>query len=149
MRPKAGERPDVTRAVRRGTSRWLRRAGFALAHEFTFASGRRADILALAPDNDLWIVEVKSCLADFRTDLKWPDYDDWCDALAFAVAPDFPVGLIPDEVGLILADAYGGEMIRPPIRRPLAPARRRALTLGFARLASARLMLLEDPAFEG
>lgn len=142
-------RPDVTRAVRRGATRCLRAAGFATAHEFTFASGRRADILALAPDNDLWIVEVKSGLADFRADLKWQDYDDWCDALAFAVSADFPMELIPDDVGLIVADAFGGEILRPPPRRPLAPARRRAVTLGFARLAASRLMLLDDPGFEG
>ncbi len=147
MKPLAGVRPEITRSVRRGAARCLRQAGFALAHEFGLSCGRRADILGLAPDNDLWIVEVKSGLADFRADLKWPDYDDWCDALAFAVADDFPMELIPDEVGLIVADAYGGEIVRAPSRRPLAPARRRAVTLGFARLASQRLMSLEDPEF--
>lgn len=148
MRLAAGVRPEITRSVRRGAARCLRQGGFALAHEFTFASGRRADILALAPDNDLWIVEVKSGLDDFRCDLKWPEYDDWCDALAFAVAADFPLDLIPEPIGLIVADAYGGEIVRPPERRALAPARRRTLTLGFARLASLRLMSLEDPDFE-
>lgn len=142
-------RPAQTRAVRRGATRCLRQSGFVVAHEFTLASGRRADILALGPDNDLWIVEVKSGLEDFRADLKWPEYDDWCDALVFAVSTDFPLDRIPPQVGLIVADAFGGELLRTPDRRPLAPARRRAVTLGFARLASQRLMAIEDPEFEG
>jgi hypothetical protein len=142
-------RPDMTRAVRRGAVRCLRQAGFVTVHEMTFASGRRADIVALKPDNDIWIIEVKSGLADFRADAKWADYADYCDALAFAVAPDFPAELIPEPVGLIVADPFGGEIIRPPQRLPLAPARRKAVTLAFARLGAVRLMNLEDPDFEG
>ncbi len=141
-------RPDVTRDVRRGAARWLRQAGFAVTHEMTFASGRRADIVALSPGNDIWIVEVKSGVADFRADAKWPDYGDYCDCLAFAVAPDFPMEMIPDGVGLLVADAFGGELIRPPPRLAMAGARRRAVTLAFARLAAWRLMAFDDPGFE-
>jgi hypothetical protein len=140
-------RPDMTRAVRRGALRCLRALGFVTAHEMSFASGRRADIVALSPGNDIWIIEVKSGLADFRADAKWPDYHDYCDALAFAVAPDFPQELIREPVGLIVADQFGGELIRPPGRVALAPARRRAVTLAFARLAAQRLMQVEDPDF--
>jgi hypothetical protein len=142
-------RPDITRAVRRGAVRALRQLGFAAAHELTFPSGRRADIVALKPDNDIWIIEVKSGLADFRADLKWSGYEDYCDALVFAVSADFPAELIPAHVGLLVADGFGGELIRAPERRALAPARRKAVTLAFARAAASRLMLLDDPDFAG
>lgn len=144
----APSRPEITLGVRRGATRHLRQAGFAVAAEMTFPSGRRADLVALGPTQDIWIVEVKSGLADFRADLKWTEYADYCDALAFAVGPDFPVELIPDPVGLIIADAFGGALIRAPERFPMAPARRKAVTLAFARLVAGRLMGLEDPGFD-
>lgn len=142
-------RPDITQGIRRGTTRFLRQAGFAVVGEMTFASGRRADLVALKPNHEIWVIEIKSGLADFRADSKWPDYSDYCDALAFAVAPDFPQALIPHPIGLVVADAFGGELLREPARTPLAPARRKALTLAFAQLAASRLMRLEDPDFEG
>jgi hypothetical protein len=141
-------RPAITLAVRRGATRFLRTAGYAVINEMTFASGRRADLVALKANHDIWIIEVKSCIADFRVDAKWHEYADYCDALAFAVAPDFPVDLIPAHVGLIIADGYGGELVRAPQRLALAPARRKAVTLAFAQLAAGRLMRLDDPDFE-
>ena len=140
-------RPDVTCAVRRGATRLLRQAGFVVASEMTFPSGRRADLVALRPNHDIWIIEVKSGLADFRADQKWSAYADYCDALAFAVPESFPAELIPPEIGLIVADGFGGEMLREPLRSPLAPPRRKAVTLAFAQLVSARLMAIEDPDF--
>jgi hypothetical protein len=140
-------RPETTIAVRRGATRLLRTAGFVTAAEMTFPSGRRADIVALKPNHDVWIVEVKSGLADFRADMKWSEYADYCDALCFAVPIGFPFELIPEPVGLIVADAFGGEMLRAPQRAPMAPARRKAVILAFAQLAAGRLMYLEDPDF--
>ena len=140
-------RPDITLAVRRGATRYLRQAGFVVATEMRFASGRRADLVALGPNHDIWVVEVKSGVADFRSDTKWQDYADYCDGLAFAVPGDFPLAMIPEHVGLIMADGYGGELLRPPARLTLAPQRRKAVTLAFARLVAARLMSLEDPGF--
>jgi hypothetical protein len=93
------------------------------------------------------IVEVKSSIEDWRADLKWPDYLDWCDQLYFAVPVDFPQALIPEEIGLIVADAYGGEILRHPPMRGLASARRKSLLIDCARLASERLARLEDPDF--
>lgn len=139
-------RPDITRAVCRGAARHLREHGYAVVKEMTFANGRRGDIVALSPSGELLVVEVKSGLADYRIDGKWPDYRDYCDAFLFAVAPDFPQEILPDDVGLIIADAYGGALIREAPRHPLAPARRKALTIAFGRLAAARLALIEDPA---
>ena len=140
-------RPEVTCAVRRGATRMLRQAGFVVASEMSFASGRRADLVALRPNHEIWIIEVKSGLADFRADRKWSAYADYCDALAFAVPENFPAELIPPHVGLIVADGFGGEMLRQPSLSPLAPSRRKALTLAFAQLVAARLMTIEDPDF--
>ncbi|MBV9567589.1 MAG: MmcB family DNA repair protein, partial [Hyphomicrobiales bacterium] len=108
-------RPEVTLAVTRGAMRCLRALGYSVLSEVVLASGRRADILALAPHGRILIVEVKSGLEDWRTDGKWTDYGAYCDALAFAVATDFPTDVLPSELGLIVADAYGGAVIREPI----------------------------------
>lgn len=138
-------RPEITRNVCRGAARHLRERGYATVTEMTFANGRRGDIVALSPAGELLVVEVKSGLADYRIDGKWPDYRDYCDGFLFAVAPEFPTEILPEDVGLIVADAYGGELVREAPRHPLAPARRKVLTIAVARLLSARLSLLEDP----
>ncbi|MGE0023461.1 MAG: MmcB family DNA repair protein, partial [Hyphomicrobium sp.] len=106
---------------------------------------RRADVVGLAPDGGLWIVEIKSCLEDFRSDQKWPEYREFCDRLFFAVGPDFPREILPEEAGLMIADRYGGEIVRaaPELRLP-AP-RRKAMTLRIARASSSRLSILLDP----
>ena len=92
---------------------------------------------------------MKSCLDDLRVDTKWPEYRDYSDALFFAVAPGFPHGLLPTDTGLIFADRYGGEIVReaPPTR--LAGARRKAMTLRFARAAAFTLQMLADPGANG
>lgn len=138
-------RPDITRIVCRGAGRHLRERGFAIVKEMTFANGRRGDIVALSPSGELLVVEVKSGLADYRIDGKWPDYRDYCDGFLFAVAPEFPIEVLPADVGLIIADAYGGHLMREPPRHPLNAARRKALTIAFARLAALRLHGAEDP----
>jgi hypothetical protein len=138
-------RPEITRAVCRGASRHLRERGYAVVKEMTFANGRRGDIVALSPSGELLVVEVKSGIEDYRVDGKWPDYRDYCDGFLFAVAPEFPREILPEDVGLIVADAFGGELLREPPRHQLAPARRKMLTIAFARLAAGRLALLEDP----
>ncbi len=141
-------RPEITSAVTRGAMRCLRALGYSVLPEVVLASGRRADILALAPHGRLLIVEVKSGLDDWRTDAKWSDYAAYCDALAFAVATDFPSEVLPADLGLIVADAYGGAVIREPIETPLQPARRRAMLMRFAALAADRLQALVDPITE-
>lgn len=138
-------RPEITRAVCRGASRHLRERGFAVVKEMTFANGRRGDIVALSPAGELLVVEVKSGIEDYRVDGKWPDYRDYCDGFFFAVAPEFPREILPEDVGLIVADAWGGELLREAPRHPLAPARRKMLTIAVARLAAVRLAGIEDP----
>jgi hypothetical protein len=139
-------RPDTTLAVTRGAARLLRAAGYAVICEMPLATGRRLDIMALSPAGDLLAIEVKSGREDFTVDRKWPEYRDWCDGFAFAVAPDFPLELLPEDAGLLVADAYGGEWLREAPRHALAPARRKAVTIAFARLAALRLHGLDDPA---
>jgi hypothetical protein len=133
------------RAVRRGTQRLLRSLNFESLSEVSLANGRRADVLAVGRDGETWIIEIKSSIADFRTDQKWHEYREYCDALLFAVAPDFPSEILPTDAGLILADAYAGELVRAAPRHPLTPARRKALMLSFARTAATRLLARIDP----
>jgi hypothetical protein len=138
-------RPEITIAVCRGACRAMRQAGHAVLLEMPLPDGRRADIFAVARDGGLVIVETKSSIEDWRVDDKWPDYLNWCDMLYVAVPIDFPQELIPEDVGLIVADAYGGEILRHPPRRPVAGARRKSLLIDYARLAADRLSRHDDP----
>lgn len=140
-----GRQSPTAAAVQRGVCRMLRAAGFAAVCEFPLASGRRADVLALDLKGSILIVEIKSSPADYRSDSKWPEYRDYCDQLYFAIPPEMPKELIADDAGLIVADAWGAEILRHPGGHLLAPARRKALTLRFARLAALRLHSLNDP----
>jgi len=137
---------DVPKELARGVARALAQRGFAILVEVPLANGRRADLLALGRDGSLLIVEVKSSVADFRSDRKWPDYREFCDRLAFAVPAHFPQPLIPEDCGLIVADPFGALILREGAARRLAAARRKALTLRFARIAAARMQRLVDPA---
>ena len=131
-------RPQTTLAVTRGTARLLVDLGYAPLAEVTLPNGRRADLMALGPKGDILIVEVKSGLEDFRVDRKWGEYAPYCDAFYFAVAPGFPDGILPEEPGLFVADGFGGALVREAPAVLLAPARRKALALAFARLAALR-----------
>lgn len=132
-------------AIRRGTCRLLAAHGFASLAELTLPNGRRADLLAIGPGGDIWIVEIKSCRADFETDGKWPEYRDYADRLWFAVDADFPLAILPEDVGIIAADRYGAAILREAPTHRLAPARAKALHLRAARAAAQRLIAIEDP----
>ena len=134
-------RPETTSVVTRGAARLLVALGYAPLAEVCLPNGRRADLMALGPRGEIAIAEVKSCHEDYRVDRKWGEYLPYCDAFYFAVAPEFPRELLPQEPGLIVADGFGGAVLRPPPSTPLAPARRKALTLAFARLAAFRASL--------
>jgi hypothetical protein len=137
---------DRARALARGICRMLDEAGQTCLYEFTLRNGRRADVLALAPDGSFTIVEIKTSVADFRADGKWPEYLDFCDRFYFAVPEGFPRDLVPQSCGLIVADAYGAAILRPAEAMRLNGARRKALTLRYAEAAGRRLMRLLDPA---
>jgi hypothetical protein len=137
--------PATAALLARGVCRALDQLGYASLLEFPLANGRRADVVALGKTGELVIVEVKSSVADFRADQKWPGYRDFSDRLYFAVASGFPTVLIPEECGLMVADAFGAALLRAGVAVPLSPGRRRALSLRFARVAAARLRRSIDP----
>jgi hypothetical protein len=133
-------RPETTDAVTRGAARLLIALGYAPLAEVTLPNGRRADLMALGPRGEIAIAEVKSGLEDYRVDRKWGEYGPFCDLFYFAVAPRFPREILPEGPGLIVADAFGGAVLVEAPAIALAPARRKALTLAFARLAALRAM---------
>jgi hypothetical protein len=137
---------DRAQAIARGVSRMLGEAGQTCVHEFTLRNGRRADVMAMAPDGTFTIIEIKSSVTDFRTDGKWPEYLEYCDQFYFAVGEDFPQELIPESCGLIVADAYGAVVLRDSVEDRLNGSRRRMLLLRYAEVAGRRLMSLLDPA---
>lgn len=134
--------------IRRGTIRSLTRAGYACLIEVPLPNHRRADIFAIEKDGRCCIIEVKSGLPDFKSDQKWQNYLEFCDEFYFAVAPDFPVEEIPSETGLIIADAYRAEIMRPSPISSMAPQRRQALLRKIARLGALRLTEINDPSLK-
>jgi len=141
-----GGRRAVTADVGRGVARLLLAHRIVSVGELTLPDGHRADIVGLSGDGTITIVEIKSSVADFRTDQKWPAYLEYCDALYFAVDANFPAEILPAEAGLILADRFGGAFVRPAPDKPrLVAARRKVMTLRFAEVAAGRLIMLTDP----
>jgi len=136
---------DGAAGITRGVRRAFAAAGLVSVTEFSLKTGRRADILALDPKGLITIVEVKSGPADFRADRKWPDYEAFCDRFYFAVGPDFPVELLPEDRGLIVADAWDAMVVREGPVAALPAARRKAVLLRFAHAAAGRLHRIEDP----
>lgn len=132
-------RPEITALLACGVTRVLWDHGLAPILEVPLANGRRADVMGVASQGEIWIVETKSCIEDFTVDQKWPDYMEFCDRFFFGVTEEFPRELIPEDVGLIVADGFGGAILRESPLRSLAGARRKAVTLLFARLAAQRL----------
>ncbi len=146
-----GATTPVATDVVRGAARLLADMGYAVIPEFVLASGRRADIAGVDGRGRVVLVEVKISLGDFRGDAKWPDYLEFCDRFFFAVPPDFPRDAVegplawPERTGLIVADRFGGAIIRPAPEVLMHANRRRAETLRFALAAAGRLHRLSDP----
>ncbi len=140
-----GRQSEAAREIWRGTGRLLRELGWSCVAELGLSGGRRADLAALSRTGDIWIVEIKSSLEDFRADNKWLDYLEHCDQFYFAVTSSFPRDVLPDDTGLIIADRYGAEIIREAPEHRLSGARRKAVALRFARTAATRLHRLFDP----
>lgn len=132
----------------RGVARAFVDLGYSVLLEVPLPNGRRADLLALDGSGQFLLVEVKSSVADFRADGKWPEYQPFCDFFYFAVAADFPRALLPNEPGLLIADPYGAVVEREAEGQALAPSRRRALLLRFAHLAASRVQQLTDPRLD-
>jgi hypothetical protein len=143
--PVDGRQSAMALAVSRGTQRLLLTLGLSCISELPLASGRRADLVAIGGDGEIWIVEIKSSVTDFRVDQKWPDYRMHCDRLFFATAAHVPLDIFPAETGLIVADSYGGELVREAPEHRLHASTRKAVMLAFARAAALRLQSLADP----
>ena len=136
---------ETALAIARGTARLLRSLGFSCISELALPSGRRADLVALNERGEIWIVEIKSSIADFRADQKWQDYRMHCDRLLFATAADVPHQIFPEDTGLIVADEFGADLVREPPEHRMHPATRKTMLLLFARAAARRLQVLADP----
>ena len=140
-----GPAPATAMDVARGASRLLMAEGLSPIVEFSLPNNRRMDVAAISPDGSIVGVEIKVSVADLKADDKWPDYLPFCDLFFFAVPPEFPQALLPAKTGLIVADRFGGSILRESQRMALHASRRRALTLRFAQTAAERLARHLDP----
>ena len=143
--PSDGRQSETALAVARGTTRLLHALGFSVVSELPLPSGRRADLVALGADGEIWIVEIKSSIADFRADQKWMDYRLHCDRLFFATTLAVPCDIFPPDTGLIIADAFGAALACEAPEHRLHAATRKCMLLAFARAAALRLSALADP----
>jgi hypothetical protein len=143
--PVDGRQSETALAVARGTARLLHAHGFCVVGELPLPSGRRADLAAIDARGEIWIVEIKSSVADFRADRKWQDYRAHCDRLYFATAQDVPCEIFPSDAGLIVADAFGAHIQCEAPEHKLAAATRKSMTISIARAAARRLQALIDP----
>lgn len=132
-------RPEMTVGVTRGVTRVFKDMGLVCLTEFRLPNGRRVDVAGLCRKGRLIFAEVKSCEADFAVDEKWDEYLGYCDGFYFAVAENFPREILPPTEGVIIADGFGGSVLQEADERPLNSARRKALTLRFARQAARRI----------
>jgi hypothetical protein len=152
--PVDGRQSEHAAAVQRGVGRLLRARGYAIVTELPLMTGRRADVVGLGPDGEIWIVEIKSSIEDFRVDRKWPEYRLFADRFFFATHPEVPAEIFPRECGFILSDGYGAEILRDAPEHRMLPATRKALMLRIARAGAARLLAAElagvaVPALDG
>jgi hypothetical protein len=143
--------PPIAAEVARGVTRLFCRSDLFAICEVPLPNGRRADMMAIDPKGALTIVEIKVAKADLLGDSKWTDYLEYCDRFFWAVPPDLaPIcngeRFMPNEAGLIVADRYDAVLMREALHRPLAPARRKAELLRFARRAARRLSAQIDPS---
>ncbi|HKF99214.1 MAG TPA: MmcB family DNA repair protein [Xanthobacteraceae bacterium] len=141
-----GRQSPTALAVARGTGRLLHSLGLACVSELVLPSGRRADIVALDGGGEVWIIEIKSSIADFRADQKWMDYRLHCDRLFFATTVEVPCEIFPKDTGLIVADAFGASIVCEAPEHRLSAATRKSMMLRFAHVAALRLQALGDPS---
>jgi len=143
--PPDGRQSQTALAVARGTMRLLHQFGFSAVSELSLPSGRRADLTGLNAAGDIWIVEIKSSVEDFRADGKWTDYRAHCDRLFFATTVEVPCEIFPKDTGLIVADAFGAHVVCEAPEHRLHASTRKSMMLSFARCAALRLQALADP----
>lgn len=138
-----GRQSERALLVRRGLQRLLSNMRHAILPELVLSNGRRADLVSITEKGEIWIIEIKSSIEDYRVDRKWPDYRLYCDRLYFATCRDVPTEIFPEQCGLFLSDGYDAHMIREAPEHRLPPATRKSVTLNFSRIAASRLMQAE------
>ena len=131
--------------IARGVMRHFSQVGLSSLSEFSPTRGLRVDIITLGMSDEIWIVECKSCQNDFKSDKKWQNYLDWCDRYFWAVDANFPIGILPSDTGVIIADAYDASILRDSPLNKLSAARRKKIMNSVARSACNRLLLHTDP----
>jgi hypothetical protein len=147
--------PLAAQDVARGVTRLFFNQDIFVLCEVPLPNGRRADMMGIDSSGVITIVEIKVSRADLMGDGKWLDYLDYCDRFCWAVPSGFNLAPFEQDAfhpaicGLIVADRYDAAMLREPALRKLAPARRKAETLRFARRAARRLVGDLDPALSG
>lgn len=141
----------AARAVARGICRLFARNDIWCLAEMPLRSGRRADLMGIDAKGQLIIVEIKVSRADLIGDAKWTDYLDHCDRFYWGLAPHLDracmetEAFLPDRCGLIVADGYDAEILRPARTVALAAARRKAEVERLARAALRRQLGFLDP----
>lgn len=147
--------PRRSAAVCRGICRLFARNGIWALAEMPLRNGRRADLMGIDGKGRIVIVEVKTARSDLMGDGKWPDYLDFCDRFYWGLPPELDRACLegadfrPDMCGVIVADEYDAEIVRPaptnPLGHPLAAARRRVEVERLARTALRRQLVAVDP----
>jgi hypothetical protein len=138
-------------AVARGIGRLFARNDIWCLREMPLRCGRRADLMGVDAKGRIVIVEIKVSRADLLGDAKWPDYLDYCDRFYWGLPPELdrgPLegeGYLPERCGIIVADGYDAEIVRPAASLPMAASRRKVEVERLARTALRRLVTGEDP----
>jgi hypothetical protein len=141
----------AAQSVARGICRLFARNDIWCLTEMPLRNGRRADLMGIDPKGRIVIVEIKVSRADLLGDGKWPDYLDHCDRFYWGLSPELDRSalegpdFLPDRCGVIVADAYDAEILRPAPSRPLAAARRKGGVERLARTALRRQLVSLDP----
>ena len=147
-----GEAPERrAAAVARGICRLFARNDIWALAEMPLRNGRRADLMGVDAKGRIVIVEIKTARGDLLGDGKWPDYLDFCDRFFWGLPPELDRACLegtdfrPDCCGVIVADEYDAEIVRPAPSQPLAAARRKLEIERLARTALRRHLVGLDP----
>lgn len=138
-------------AVARGISRLFARNDIWCLPEMPLRSGRRADLMGIDAKGRIVLVEIKVSRADLLGDAKWTDYLDHCDRFYWGLAPHLDRACLeteafrPHACGVIVADGYDAEILRPAPSLPLAAARRKVEIERLARASLRRQLVGLDP----
>lgn len=142
----------AAQAVARGICRLFAANDVWCLAEMPLRSNCRADLMGIDAKGRIVIVEIKVSRADLHGDCKWTDYLDHCDRFYWGLAPELDracletEAFLPQACGVIVADGYGAEIVRPAPLLPLAAARRKAETERLARTSLRRHLVGLDPA---